>query len=65
MNGVEHYLRTEPFDASINRGMIRLFDLSCIEIIPTPRRRQRFWKRKRIQPELYPLFDIEDDALFD
>lgn len=58
-------LKTVPFDPVTGRGPIRLFDWKDLELVRLDRGRRQYRKRKRIQPKLYPLFDPDDDKLFE
>ena len=59
------YRKTVPFDPVADRGPIRLFDWKEVELARLDRGMRKNRKRNRIQPKLYPLFDPEDDALFE
>ena len=59
------YRKTVPFDPVTDRGPIRLFDWKEVELVRLDRGMRKNRKRKRIQPKLYPLFDPDDDALFE
>ena len=59
------YRKTVPFDPVTGWGPIRLFDLKEVELVRLDRGMRKNRKRKRIQPKLYPLFDPDDDALFE